>query len=87
MNYIVDWVRTPKKALLAIWLAAPDQAEIARTANFIERLLTIDPHREGKPIPRSYRTHFVTPLTVKFKINDATKTVTIVDVRFGKQPF
>ena len=52
----------------------------AAAAHFIERLLMIDPHHAGVPQKRKYRSLYVTPLTVEFKIDDSNYTFTILGV-------
>jgi hypothetical protein len=49
--------------------------------------LMIDPHHEGMPRKKGYRSLFVTPLTVEYAIDDNNRTVTIRRVRVGNIPF
>ncbi len=83
MNYRVVWDRWVLRALSAIWLGARDRTAVTRAANIIERLLMLDPHHEGRAMRRDYRSLFVTPLTVKYHIDDQNWLVTIVGIRFG----
>jgi hypothetical protein len=83
MSYRVIWNRTELRALADIYVKVPDKRAVAASANFLERMLMIDPHNAGKPLGKRHRKVFVTPLTVEYKIDDANRIVTILRVRFG----
>jgi len=83
MNFRVVWNRTELRELASICLRVPDRKAVATAANFIERMLMMDPHSAGKPLKRRYRRLFVTPLTVEFKIDDVNRVVTILRLQLG----
>lgn len=87
MNYWVVWKRSALHALAAIWNQSPDPGAVSRAANYIERLLMIDPDNEGQMFGRRYRILFVTPLSVEYAVDPQGGKVTVLRVWFGdKRP-
>lgn len=81
MTYRVVWHRNALRQLARIWSATAQRTSIARAANFIERLLMIDPGNEGTPLRRGMRRLFVTPLFAEYSIDELNRTETILRVR------
>ena len=80
MNYRVIWNRSALCQLAAIWNKSLNRNAVSVAANYVERMLSIDPHREGIPYGRSHRKVFVSPLSVVYSINDKDQSVTITKV-------
>ena len=80
----VEWVRPARRELANIWMITVDKNAVTSAANYTERLLMIDPTREGIAIPRSLRRGFVTPLTVEYRVNVRQQLVSIAWVQLGK---
>jgi hypothetical protein len=80
MNYRVVWNRKALRELAAIWTRASNRTAVSVAANYIERSLILDPHRQGVPYGRRNRKTFVSPLSVEYLINDRDQSVTILRV-------
>lgn len=50
MKYTVDWLPDPLATLTAIWLQSADRQAVTQAQATIDRLLTADPIRNGKPL-------------------------------------
>jgi hypothetical protein len=72
--------RLELRELAAIWTRASNRTAVSVAANYIERSLILDPHRQGVLFGRRNRKLFVSPLAVEYLINDRDQSVTILRV-------
>jgi len=83
MNFTVIWAPTGRRLLASVVTTTADRNAVTRAANYIDRLLMLDPLHEGKPYRRGYRKLFVTPLTVEYSVDVRNHIVKMVHVEEG----
>jgi hypothetical protein len=61
MNYTLEWAPLAVEELAAAWLSSPDQAELSRTVDLVERALADSPFEVGEAYGASVQRILVTP--------------------------
>jgi hypothetical protein len=67
-----------EQELAALWMAAPDRAEVTRVSHEIEQLLRTDAHERGEARTGGQRILFVPPLGVLFTVSVEDRIVRIL---------
>lgn len=81
MRYAVVWLAEAEEELAALWLGAHDRDAITRAAIEIERRLqSPNAASEGEARSSGRRIVFEAPLGVIFRVDDASRRVTISHV-------
>lgn len=82
MKYTVHWKPSLKQRLAEIWLNAPNRRAVAEAANHIDRVLRLDPLRQGES-RQGERTRLwvIPPLAVVFEVHPSDLTVDVLSVR------
>jgi hypothetical protein len=72
--------------LAALWLEAPaDRAAITAATALTDRLLQENPQEQGESREGNERILFAPPLVVNFTVNEARRTVRVVNLRHLKR--
>lgn len=81
MTFSVLWKARAEEQLAAVWMAARDRDAVASAANRIDSLLRSDPSSRGESRAGAIRILIVPPLAVTFEVNEADRTVLVLDLR------
>lgn len=82
MNYTVVWRRDAENQLTALWIRAVNKTAIPGYVDQIDRILGRDPHDQGESRNENTRLAFFRPLCVRYRIDEAAKTVTVVSIKW-----
>lgn len=78
----IEWPPDVEIVLLELWaMAKPSlRAQISAAINELERRLALDPLNEGESRIDGVRVTFERPLGIKFTVDNASRTVRVLDV-------
>jgi hypothetical protein len=82
VNYTVVWRREAEAQLMTLWLRALNKTAVAGYVEQIDRILQRDPHEQGESRNENTRLAFFRPLCVRYQIDDAARTVTVVSIKW-----
>jgi hypothetical protein len=74
----VVWKRIALDQLAAIWVKATDQNAVTVASHAVDQALATDPANQGESRPHHQRVMFQSPLGVRFRINEKTRTVRVL---------
>lgn len=80
MNFDVVYVPSAEAQLAAIWVNAPDQADVSRASDRIDRLLGSDPLTAGESRPPGRRGAIELPLVVYYEVSEPDRRVRVLPV-------
>jgi hypothetical protein len=83
MMFRVVWLQVAVDELMTLWMQSDSDLRQAITAasHTVDQRLANDPLNEGESRPAGSRITFVAPLAVRFHIDAAAQTVTVLHVR------
>ncbi len=82
MNYTAVWRREAEAQLMTLWLRALNKTAVAGYVEQIDRILQRNPHGQGESRNENTRLAFFRPLCVRYQIDDAARTVTVVSIKW-----
>ncbi|HET6573910.1 MAG TPA: hypothetical protein VFG68_09930 [Fimbriiglobus sp.] len=82
MNYTVAWRREAEDQFTALWIRSVDKNAMTGYMDQIDRILGRDPHDQGESRNENTRLAFFRPLVVRYQIDEATMTVTVVSIKW-----
>ncbi len=82
MNYTAVWRREAEAQLMTLWLRALNKTAVAGYVEQIDRILQRDPHEQGESRNENTQLAFFRPLCVRYQIDDAARTVTVVSIKW-----
>lgn len=85
MNYRIIWRQAALNHLARIWTDENDREAVQQAADEIDRRLARDPYGESEPRGR-WRTTYLSPLVVFFRVDEADRTVHVLSVRYFRGP-
>jgi hypothetical protein len=80
VNYSVIWLPDAENELAAIWVASTDRNAVTKASAELDRLLAENGPNEGESRTNNTRVTFVRPLAVLFRVDPASRTVTVARV-------
>lgn len=82
MSYRVVWRPRAISQLTDLWVRSTNRDALNGYAQQIDRILERDPHEQGESRADNYRLWFRRPLSVLFQIDEPTRTVFVVAVKW-----
>jgi len=79
MRYTVTWLSAALDELMRLWTQAADRQAVTDAANRIDRVLAVDPERQGRPLG-SQRVLVEPPLVVTFQVIPDDRMVRVLQV-------
>ena len=80
MTWLVRWTPVAENRLAAAWLASADRNAITAAVYEIDNLLELFPSTTGDISFDTVRVFEEPPLSVEFEINEAARSVTVLNV-------
>ena len=80
MKYTVLWTRNAERRLAALWMAATDREAVATAANAIDVALRGNSPDCGESRSGDRRILHEPPLAVIFRVSEADRSATVLDV-------
>jgi hypothetical protein len=80
MKYTVTFLPAAEDELAELWRISKDRASVSRSANAIERQLSIDPLNAGESRDSGRRVVFAGPLGFLFRVSAADMLVQVIHV-------
>jgi hypothetical protein len=80
--YTVVWLRVAEAQLTALWIRAANKEAVAGYAEQIDRILARNPADQGESRVGNVRLWFHRPISVLFQIEETSKRVTVMEVKW-----
>jgi hypothetical protein len=80
MSYSVDWTPAARATLATIWIGAADRQAVTNAQARMDRLLAVDPVRNGTWVSEGLYAVEVHPLRALFEVAATGRFVSIVSV-------
>lgn len=77
MKWTVVYLNSADERLVNIWMNAPDQAEVTRAADLIDRRLRRDPYAFSESREANLRIMIEAPLAIGYDVSDDDRMVTV----------
>jgi hypothetical protein len=81
-NYTVLWRRDAEAQLVALFLRSAFKDALLEGVQVLDRTLALNPHEQGESRNENMRIAFFRPLCIRYQIDETSKTVLIVSVRW-----
>ena len=82
MKFTVVWVRHLERKLADIWNKAPDRQAVTDAVDAIDRQLSLDSMRQGRPVGDGLRVLTRKPIEVLFEVSVDDRIARVVAVNF-----